>query len=67
MKTTTPIETPLVSADLPAAKGAYSAKFAKKASGDKKIWTVDGLMKEGLSYLEWDGMYVTAVYDLDRS
>ncbi|RDB21164.1 hypothetical protein Hypma_011940 [Hypsizygus marmoreus] len=49
------IETPLVSASLPVMKGAYSARNAKQKRGDKKIWSVDELIREGLSYVHWDG------------
>ncbi|RDB20133.1 hypothetical protein Hypma_012874 [Hypsizygus marmoreus] len=46
-----PIETPITSESLPAAKGGYSALNAKQKSGDKKAWAVNELIAEGFRYL----------------
>ncbi|KAF5367628.1 hypothetical protein D9615_010589 [Tricholomella constricta] len=50
-----PIATSLKSEDLPTTKGAYSATNTKQTAGDRKAWTVDELLREGLSYVHWDG------------
>lgn len=54
LKNTTVISSSLNATDLEAAKGAYQG-IHRPVQPDDRCWTVEGLLKDGLEYIEWDG------------